>query len=43
VRLRFYAGLTIDETAKALDTSASTIKREWSFARAFLFRVLKDR
>ncbi|MGD0390186.1 MAG: sigma-70 family RNA polymerase sigma factor [Tepidisphaeraceae bacterium] len=43
VRLRFYAGLSIGETAKALETSASTVKREWSFARAFLFRVLKDR
>jgi RNA polymerase sigma factor (TIGR02999 family) len=43
VRLRFYAGLSIEETAKALNTSASTVKREWSFARAFLFRVLKDR
>jgi RNA polymerase sigma factor (TIGR02999 family) len=43
VRLRFYAGLGIDETAQALGTSASTVKREWSFARAFLFRVLKDR
>jgi RNA polymerase sigma factor (TIGR02999 family) len=43
VRLRFYAGLSIEETAKALGSSASTVKREWSFARAFLFRVLKDR
>jgi RNA polymerase sigma factor (TIGR02999 family) len=42
VRLRFYAGLSIEETAKALGTSASTVKREWSFARAFLFRVLKN-
>jgi RNA polymerase sigma factor (TIGR02999 family) len=43
VRLRFYAGLSIDETAKATQTSASTIKREWNFARAFLFRALEDR
>jgi RNA polymerase sigma factor (TIGR02999 family) len=43
VRLRFYAGLSIEETAKALDTSASTVKRDWSFARAFLFRALEDR
>ena len=42
VRLRFYAGLSIEETAKALDTSASTVKREWSFARAFLFRALEN-
>jgi len=43
VRLRFYAGLSIDEVAKALETSVSTVKREWSFARAFLFRALEDR
>lgn len=43
VRLRFYAGLSNDEVAKAMETSVSTIKREWSFARAFLFRVLEDR
>ncbi len=40
VRLRFYAGLTIAETAEALDMSPRTVKREWAFARAFLFRVL---
>jgi RNA polymerase sigma factor (TIGR02999 family) len=43
VRLRFYAGLSIEDTAKALESSASTVKREWSFARAFLFRALEDR
>jgi RNA polymerase sigma factor (TIGR02999 family) len=43
VRLRFYAGLSIDEAAKALDTSVSTIKREWAFARAFLFRALEEK
>jgi len=42
VRLRFYAGLTIDETAQALNVSPMTVKREWTFARAFLFRVLKE-
>jgi RNA polymerase sigma factor (TIGR02999 family) len=43
VRLRFYAGLSVEETAKAIETSVSTVKREWTFARAFLLRVLKDR
>jgi len=43
VRLRFYAGLSIEETAASLGASSSTVKREWSFARAFLFRVLEDR
>ena len=43
VRLRFYAGLSNDEVAKALDISLSTVKREWSFAQAFLFRLLQAR
>jgi RNA polymerase sigma factor (TIGR02999 family) len=42
VRLRFYAGLTIDETAQALNVSPMTVKREWTYARAFLFRALKE-
>jgi RNA polymerase sigma factor (TIGR02999 family) len=42
VRLRFYAGLSVEETAKALDISPRTVKREWAFARAFLFRALED-
>lgn len=40
VRLRFYAGLSIEETAEALGVSLRTINREWTFARAWLFRVL---
>jgi RNA polymerase sigma factor (TIGR02999 family) len=43
VRLRFYAGLSIEEVAAAMGTSSSTVKRNWSFARAFLFRTLEDR
>jgi RNA polymerase sigma factor (TIGR02999 family) len=42
IRLRFYAGLSIEETAEALGISATTVKREWSFARAFLFRMLQE-
>jgi RNA polymerase sigma factor (TIGR02999 family) len=42
VRLRFYAGLSVEETAKALEISPRTVKREWAFARAFLFRALED-
>lgn len=38
--LRFYAGLSVDETAAVLDTSASTLAREWRFARAWLTRQL---
>ena len=42
VRLRFFAGLSVEETAKALDVSERTVKREWAFARAWLFDVLRD-
>ena len=40
VRLRFYAGLSVEETASALGVSARTVKREWAFARAFLVREM---
>ena len=43
VRLRFFAGLDIEETAKLLDVSPRTVKREWMFARAWLCGILKDR
>ncbi len=42
VLLRYYAGLTIDETAQALGISPATVKSEWSFARAWLHRELSD-
>ncbi len=40
VRLRFYAGLSVEETATALGISPRTVKREWTYARAWLFREL---
>jgi RNA polymerase sigma factor (TIGR02999 family) len=40
VELRFYGGLTIDETAEALGISAATVSREWTMARAWLRRAL---
>ena len=40
VELRFYGGLTVEETAEALGVSAPTIKREWAMARAWLHREL---
>ena len=40
VRLRFYAGLSVDQTATILAISPRTIKREWAFARARLFDLL---
>lgn len=40
VRLRFYAGLSIDEVAEYFETSSRTILRDWSFARAWLYGEL---
>ncbi len=40
VRLRFYAGLSIEQTAAALGISPRTVKRDWTTARAMLFRQL---
>ena len=37
VEMRFYAGLSVEETADMLDTSPRTVKREWQKARAFLY------
>ena len=36
VELRFFGGMTIEETAAALDLSHATIERHWNFARAWL-------
>jgi RNA polymerase sigma factor (TIGR02999 family) len=41
VMLRYFAGLTIEETAAAMDLSASTVKNEWAFARAWLHDALR--
>lgn len=43
VELRFFCGLNIDEVADVLETSPTTIKRDWSFARAWLYRELFDK
>jgi RNA polymerase sigma-70 factor, ECF subfamily len=40
VELRYFAGLTVDETAHILGRSPRTVKREWRLARAWLFREL---
>jgi RNA polymerase sigma factor (TIGR02999 family) len=40
IELRFFGGLTIEETAHALALSPTTIKREWAIARGWLYREL---
>ena len=42
VECRFFAGMTIDETAAALDVSPATVKRGWAMAQAWLHRALHD-
>ena len=41
-RLRFFAGLNVEQTAAALGLSTSTVDRRWAFARAWLFRHLHE-
>ena len=38
VELRFFSGLTVDETAEVLGISPATVKRDWSMAKAWLHR-----
>jgi RNA polymerase sigma-70 factor, ECF subfamily len=40
VEMRFFGGLTIEETAAALNRSPATIKREWALAKGWLYREL---
>ena len=42
VLLRYFAGLTIEETAGAMDLSPATVKNEWAFARAWLHDALRS-
>lgn len=41
LELRYFAGLSVVETAIVMNTSPATIKRQWSLARAWLYRRLK--
>ena len=40
IELRYFAGLSIEETAEVIGVSPATVKREWASARAWLFREL---
>jgi len=42
VELRFFGGLTVEETGEAMTLSPATVKREWTLARAWLFREMSD-
>jgi DNA-directed RNA polymerase specialized sigma24 family protein len=42
VELRFFTGLSEGETATALKISISTLKRDWNFAKAWLFDQLRS-
>ena len=41
VELRYFGGLTVEETAEAVGVSPATVKREWAMARAWLKRALR--
>ena len=43
VELRFFGGLSIEETAHVMDRSARTVKRDWRMAKAWLFREIQGR
>ena len=40
VELRYFGGLTVEETAAAMESSPATVKRQWAVARAWLKRAL---
>lgn len=40
VECRFFGGLTVEETSAALEVSTATVKRDWRFARTWLYREL---
>ena len=40
VELRFFSGLSIEDTARVLGISESTVKRDWNTARVWLYRAL---
>ena len=41
VECRFFGGMSVEETAEALDISPATVKRDWALARAWLNRELQ--
>ncbi len=42
VELRFFGGLSVEETAEVLKISVNTVKRDWSTARAWLYKAVSQ-
>lgn len=42
VELRYFGGLSVEETAEVLQVSSVTVMRDWNFAKAWLAREMKD-
>ncbi len=42
IKLRYFAGLTIEQAAEALDLSLSTAKRHWRYAKAWLYNQITN-
>ena len=42
IELRFFGGLSVEETASVLDGSVDTVMRDWKLAKAWLLRELRD-
>ena len=43
VELRFFGGLSVDQTSEVIGVSPATVKREWAAARAWLYREIANR
>jgi DNA-directed RNA polymerase specialized sigma24 family protein len=42
VELRFFGGLSVEETAEALEISAGSVMRDWTMAKAWLYNTLNN-
>jgi len=42
VELRYFGGLSVEETAKVLRVSAETVMRDWKFAKSWLRREMEE-
>jgi DNA-directed RNA polymerase specialized sigma24 family protein len=42
VELRYFGGMTVEETADAMQISPATVKRHWTVAKAWLWRALNE-